>query len=611
MACLLMASIPAFSQNPSLATFTVEYKDAEGKDKTIQVSSVNANSFSFIGGEGEVINPETWQRQKEENRDLYIWTENIGTYSATVKPMFGTNLYFYKFGYCIAKHSHPEVSDNLLTKSTFDRYGYSYYHTYYKISPATVDVGELEEDKDYVISGVYDPSTLLYLNLSNLEYMTTYYVRPYVEFSGGYIMYGGEKSFTTPQTMEGALRHDEDLAEGNYYDAQTGVTLTKEALSAMAGYSGEVDASVIEGIKQDLEVFLHSDIIAYPAYPTLDRPEEPRMPMAPYIVDDPGELLEYEAWCEMEGLSDNFTSRRYYNLYINEYEANKAAYEEWLITYPQEYASYQKDSTEYADVTYPAYLQELAEYEQTWEKMLAEYNTTCQSIDEQNKSNYDNGVSILGKLKYSAYRSIECTDGTLYVVKDVPADVAEAFQKYFYGGISFSPWGNVNMDEESWSSKGFYEMKRVVCDESWGVPNNEYVDFITASSTQNPTITINIPKYMHPATYAISITVVNPTPEDDPRGYRFATYIYERNPENETGVVRVRLTPTESEEGGTNYYATDGTNRVETISLGEYTFNGMSDSMIQVVSSVTVSQSYTYNRNIKISQISLTPVESK
>ena len=610
MACLLMASIPAFSQNPSLATFTVEYKDAEGKDKTIQVSSVNANSFSFIGGEGEVMNTETWQRQKEENRDLYIWTENIGTYSATVKPMFGTNLYFYKFGYCIAKHSHPEVSDNLLTKSTFDRYGYSYYHTYYKISPATVDVGELEEDKDYVISGVYDPSTLLYLNLSNLEYMTTYYVRPYVEFSGGYIMYGGEKSFTTPQTMEGALRHDEDLAEGNYYDAQTGVTLTKEALSAMAGYSGEVDASTIEGIKQDLEVFLYSDIIAYPAYPTLDRPQEPRMPMAPYIVDDPGELLEYEAWCEMEGRPDNVTSRRYYDRYIDEYEANKSAYEEWLITYPQEYASYQKDSTEYADVTYPAYLQELAEYEQTWEKMLAEYNTTCQSIDGQNKSNYDNGVSILGKLKYSAYRSIECTDGTLYVVKDVPADVAEAFQKYFYGGISFSPWGNVNMDEESWSSKGFYEMERVVCDESWGVPNNEYVDF-RLYGNNNPTIGINIPKYLH-GTYEMTITVVNPKPEEDSRGYHFQTSIYEKNPE--TWLYKnapVRLTPPEGVESDGNYYVTDGTKRVETISLGEYTFNGMPNTIIQFYNYVSASRQTIYNREMKISQISLVPIENK
>ena len=61
----------------------------------------------------------------------------------------------------------------------------------------------------------------------------------------------------------------------------------------------------------------------------------------PAIVEDPGELLEYEAWCEMEGRDpDRSTSKTYYDRYVKQHEADKAAYEEWLITYPDDFAAY-------------------------------------------------------------------------------------------------------------------------------------------------------------------------------------------------------------------------------------------------------------------------------
>ena len=70
--------------------------------------------------------------------------------------------------------------------------------------------------------------------------------------------------------------------------------------------------------------------------------EIPAMLPEPAIVEDPGELLDFEPWCEREGRDPNSsTSKTYYNRYVREYETQKTAYEEWLITYPAERAAYE------------------------------------------------------------------------------------------------------------------------------------------------------------------------------------------------------------------------------------------------------------------------------
>ena len=610
-----MISSVSFSQVSSMTTFTVEYKTAAGNDTISEYSTLNKNSFRFIGGKGEVYNSQTGQTQMEENSDLYIWIENVGTYNATIKASFGENLLrnisFSDFGYCISKKPHPEVSDNVIKRGTIG--SFSEYCNWFWFYGENISLGELEENTDYTISGKYPNSEgiLTYPELQNLEYITTYYVRPYVEI--GYnkvIMYGGEKSFTTQKTIEGVLQNEKGIAGWHYYDAKTGVTLDKDALLALSGYSEEPEENVMVGIIQDLSAFFANDTIAFPAYPTMpSKPQEPQKPQEPAILEDPGELLEYEAWCEMEGRNPNLTtSNTYYRRYVMMYENEKAAYDEWLSTYPDDYAAYQKDSTEYADIAYPAYLQELAKHEAECARLVAEYEETCKSIAATNQDNYNKGISILGRLRALSYRSIECTDGTLYVVKEIPSDIVEAFQEYFYGGISFSPWGNVNTDDDSRYTTQVRDINNVPCDESWGVPNNEYIDFIP-NGNNSPSIAINIPKYLHPATYAVSVTVVHPSPEEDMRGYHFMTYIYEKKPESGRYTSPVMMIPPEDAESDGNYYVTDGTKRVETISLGEYTFNGMPNSMIQFYNYVRNSEVTKYNRNIKISQISLTPVK--
>lgn len=70
--------------------------------------------------------------------------------------------------------------------------------------------------------------------------------------------------------------------------------------------------------------------------------EVPAILPVPAIVEDPGEMLEYEPWCEKEGRDpDRSTSRSQYNRYVTEFEAEKAAYEEWLITYPADSLAYE------------------------------------------------------------------------------------------------------------------------------------------------------------------------------------------------------------------------------------------------------------------------------
>ena len=63
----------------------------------------------------------------------------------------------------------------------------------------------------------------------------------------------------------------------------------------------------------------------------------------PAVLENPGELMEYEPWCEMEGRDpDRSTSKTYYDRYVKQYETDLAAYEAWLVTYPADSLAYEE-----------------------------------------------------------------------------------------------------------------------------------------------------------------------------------------------------------------------------------------------------------------------------
>lgn len=464
------------------AKFTVGFTSAEGNDSTIEIIGRNTNSFSFIGGKGGVNNPITGIYSTEENQDLYVWIEELNTYSAAVKLGFSENVFGFS-GYCLSKKPNAQVSDNVieaLQSSSLPPY-YLYYEN---IVGARFDLHNrpLDEDVDYVLTSMDSP--FFYASLEGLEYMTTYYVRPYV-IHGGFIMYGGEKSFTTPRTIAGVLENETTIGEWYYYDAETGVVLTNKAMLQLIGYAEMPNKNLQAGIAQDLKNYLTED------------------------------------------------------------------------------------------------------------KLI--------------------------QLKAASNNNIECVDGRLYLVDDVSSGIISSFQEYYYSHfIAFSPLQYVNKDND-WIGNPLYTQNvgvtnLIECDESWSVPYNSCVEFVPTGSSVNPKIAINIPKYLFPRTYSIYAVFVHP--EDDPRGYRFYTYMWEKQTDDEGNIVYpslgTHLVPPEGaglSEG--NYYMTNPQNRVDTLFIGNYTFNGAPNSMIQFYTQITSRQTLEYNRTMRIAQIYLVPTEEE
>lgn len=193
---LMAANMAVMAQDPIEPIFTVECTTAEGNDSTFEVYAVDANSFHFIGGEGMVYNPITDENLSEANQDLFIWLENLDATGVIVKLGFSSEIDSVK-GYCLSKSPNATVSEMTLNGVRDRNNRLSSYEWGWKnIMGATFELQTaLDEDVSYTLLYTYSP---FYVSLKGLEPATTYYIRPYTLLNG-YIMYGGEKSFTTPQ----------------------------------------------------------------------------------------------------------------------------------------------------------------------------------------------------------------------------------------------------------------------------------------------------------------------------------------------------------------------------------------------------------------------------
>lgn len=264
---ILTVCMSLSAQNPIRTTFSVEMLNDEGGTEIQNISSFDKISFNFIGGRGTVYNEFTRQYTEEENQDLYgmayAFTYNSGKIMATTSGEFLVDR--NDFGYCISKSPHPEVSEDIIdVPQTVYIYWYGMVNGYY------VDfdmLGYNDEQKSYTLSCRNVPADkipydeLYFADLKNLEYMTTYYVRPFV-YLRGEIMYGGEMTFTTPRTIEGALVNEPDLKEWCYLDENTHVTLSTKALKSLLDGDEEVSRGMQEGVKYDLKHFLTDDMLS-------------------------------------------------------------------------------------------------------------------------------------------------------------------------------------------------------------------------------------------------------------------------------------------------------------------------------------------------------------
>lgn len=216
------------AQVPDCNEVVVEYINAEGKLDTLRYFDEFPVSIDFIGSKGEVVDKngvtssegETDISINEENSDCYVlihspkkcqWDE------IRMKPF--VNEHAESQGICIATHPQPVVSENIL--NVFDN---TEWFAYLEGDDATIYIYEYQKDLDK-----YNR-----LTVRRLSYNTTYYVRPFLKFKGGYVMYGGEKTYTTPCTKAGALLHEPEMSKWNIVYGGN-IIFKEEALVQLAG----------------------------------------------------------------------------------------------------------------------------------------------------------------------------------------------------------------------------------------------------------------------------------------------------------------------------------------------------------------------------------------
>ena len=241
----------ASAQNPVAKVFKVEYRTAAGNDTIIEVSTISTNSFSFIGSKGMVdrYNQMTgqWETVEEENGDAWLNVADIDDKRANITADFSIDIKesgFESFGYCISKTPNPQISDNRMQLSNYDGIlDLSKFNDKYGDGNYTLEISEFVIDRsDITVTG--------------LNYINTYYIRSYVKFRNGFIMYSGEKSLTALKTKAAALATEEGL--DNSLLLEDSIVFTEEVLSRLIDNEEEISIDLRYGVEQDLSYLVKS-----------------------------------------------------------------------------------------------------------------------------------------------------------------------------------------------------------------------------------------------------------------------------------------------------------------------------------------------------------------
>ena len=241
----------ASAQNPVVKVFKVEYRTAAGNDTIIEVSTIGNNGFGFIGSKGiwthynETI--EDFETFEAENRDACLYVSKVDDQSANIKAYFSDAIGksdFESFGYCISKTPNPQVSDNSMQISNYN--GILDLSNFYQI------YGE----GCYTLNIAQNEIATSVITVKGLSYINTYYIRSYVKFRNGFIMYSGEKSLTALKTKAAVLAAEEELDNSLLFEDS--IVFTKETLSGLIDSVEEISIDLRYGIEQDLSYLVKS-----------------------------------------------------------------------------------------------------------------------------------------------------------------------------------------------------------------------------------------------------------------------------------------------------------------------------------------------------------------
>lgn len=453
----------------------VEYINEAGELDSLYRRDTFSIFINFYGGKGTVRDENnvtgngSYAEIEEENKDCYVWVSPNKRMTYMINFAFNNNTTSIKQGICFSTNPQPIISENVLKSSDG-----CFYH-YNGNDNTTIYLYEQYNNPIYYISG--------------LNYNTTYYIRPFAQFGNGTIMYGGEKVYTTPRTIEGALTHEPEMS--GWTLVYNNIIFKQEALTLLTG--GEIpEASSIK-------------------------------------------IYEHVFRTMLDGMSE-----------------------------------------------------------------------------EERKSTFEK----------NACRVLECTDGTLYFIDKLDNNIVADFKDRFHP-VTVELQTNslaVNRDLDSRGRERFTKnvltaFNSIACDESWGVPYNSLLDIEPSSASANPFIGFNIPEPLWNKTYSIyavfaRISALDPEhvvdEESDKRPYRFYTNVIEQDEIGEYPNSGVRL---KNPADGTNYFVTNAENLVDTLYIGDYRFNGLGSTIIQLQTQITSKQTKDYSRRMLISKIYLIPKE--
>lgn len=255
---------------------------------------------------------------------------------------------------------------------------------------------------------------------------------------------------------------------------------------------------------------------------------------------------------------------------------------------------------------------------------------------------------------------IECSNGVAYLVDEYPMDAMEQSFRKLTVSPGYLSEATDAADNELYTKDcsepkyigGMltdYKVDTIYNDDGEvlkvdstfiGTRNYTFYDFEPSNSTKNPFISFYIPNILSGTheLYLVTCPIWAKTGfnngeklEDDPRGYRFYTYVWERESDGKNlgsyPATGKRLTPPLPGEVGSygkgaglsekNFYMTDPTEKIDTLYLGDYTFKNTyysrgyteeaAGAMIQFNTQITSKQTSTYSREMLISKVILKP----
>lgn len=474
---LFAMSVGLWAQNPVEAVIRVEYTTEEGNDTVRDFSSIGSGTFAFVGGRGigqHILNGELVDDNgvMEENQDLYAWTKKTEAFS--VEIVINTMIKNSNIGIAISKKS---INGHL---------------DYEPMSSGTVSGTQMRT----LQAGINGETSFLFdcengrgatpysyhIKFDNLGYNTKYYFQPFMILDGKY-MWGEEKSFVTPRTIEGALQYDPAIGIRSSYDTESGICLSESAVTELLGKCGVTgDANKAQ-------------------------------------ISNAGKML---------------------------------------------FATITPDMKE--------------------------------------------------TLKSKATNTIECIDGSIYLVNSIPADILDYVKEKFAEPIMVSAEGLVNYDVDErgntlYTKNCVNPMETVQCPEDSDVPFGKYLNAAPSTSNTNVSLGINTPTGLLPGEYTFSVTFApDYVDRENKRTHRFYIYIFEQQSLGlSAGMYPATGVRMANPDGSGNYFLTDNADKCDTVSFDYTVSDSFAPIIIQFQSQVTSKLKDTYDRGLRVASIEVKP----